>query len=312
MRWHHDRLCRFRAGAGRAPGLSVLAAAVACTLTACGNGTAAPARSTGTAARGGAGTPVAVAASTYPLAQLVSYIGGADVRVLDLAGPGAQPQDLRLGAGQRAEVAKAALLVYVGYGYQPEVEAAAHLARRQLAVLPAVSKQPRPYQFWLDPYLMAKAAGVIAAALSAADPAGQRQFENGSRDFQALAQSIESDFVSSFSQCLRSYFVTADDAFERMASSFELVDVPVSQVGVAQAAAAVSERQLTEVFSEVGPSSSQIAEVARQAGVKVASLDPMELAPANGSSAPSYFSSMEQDLNTLEGGLDCDNTDSFS
>ena len=37
-----------------------------------------------------------VVVSAYPLAVLVSYVGGKAVKVVDLAPPGASPQDLAL------------------------------------------------------------------------------------------------------------------------------------------------------------------------------------------------------------------------
>jgi ABC-type Zn uptake system ZnuABC Zn-binding protein ZnuA len=248
----------------------------------------------------------------YPLAQLVSYIGGGDVDVVNLAPPGAQPEGLKLGPSQRAEMRSAGLVIAVGDGYQPEVEAAARSDHRYLAVLPAVSAQAQPYEFWLDPYLMAKAAATIAGALTAADPGGRQQFHNGSLDFQAVAASIESDFESTFTQCQDSYFVTADDAFGRMATSFDLVDVPVSTAGVSKAVNTLSVRGLTGAFSEQGVPSGPLQEVARRAGVKIKSLNPLELTPAAGASTMSYFALMEQDLTTLEGPLDCDTSDEFS
>ncbi len=136
------------------------------------------------------GAPVTVVASAYALAQLTSYIGGKAVHVVDLAPPAAQPQDLALSASGRAAIGRAALVIYVGDGYQPQVEAVAKSARRHLAVLPAVSKQPQPFEFWLNPYLMAKAAVLIAKELTAVDPAGRTEFADGSRNFQSVAVSI--------------------------------------------------------------------------------------------------------------------------
>jgi ABC-type Zn uptake system ZnuABC Zn-binding protein ZnuA len=246
------------------------------------------------------------------LAQLVSYIGAGDVHVVDLAPPGVQPQDLAVGPVERAEMRSAGLVIAVGDGYQPQVEAAAKSMRRYLAVLPAVSNQVQPYEFWLDPYLMAKAASVIAGALTAADPGGRQQFQDGSLDFQSVAASIESDFESTFTQCQDSYFVTADDAFGRMAAAFDLVDVPISTAGVNSAVKTLSVRNLTAVFSEVGVPSGSLRHVAGRAHASIKSLNPMELAPALDTNGPSYFAAMEKDLTAMEGPLACDTTDNYS
>ena len=253
--------------------------------------------------------PIEVVVSVFPLAQLTSYVGGTAVHVVDLAPPGTQPQDLSLSAAERDEIEHAAVVIDVGDGYQPEVESAASSARRHLSVLPAVSKQANPYDFWLDPYLMADAATVIGEALTGAKPAERSVFEDGSRNFAAVTNSIESDFESTFTDCTINQFVTSDNAFERLASSFDLTDVAVNTLGVKKTAALVRASSLPAVFSEVGVPSSQVEEVATSAGVPVKGLNPMELAPSPaGPAPPTYFAVMEDDLTALEGPLDCDTT----
>jgi len=238
---------------------------------------------------------------------LTSYVGGTAVHVVDLAPPGAQPQDLSLNAAQREAIERAALVIDVGDGYQPEVESTASSARRHLSVLPELSKQARPYEFWLDPYLMADAATVIAEALAAAEPTERTVFEDGSRNFGAVASSIESDLDSTFTGCTRNEFVTSDNAFDRFAASFDLTDLSVGTLGVEKTAALVRQGSLPAVFSEVGVPSGEVQHVATSTGVTVKSLDPMELAPA-GQAPLTYFGVMEEDLTALEGPLACGTT----
>jgi zinc transport system substrate-binding protein len=253
--------------------------------------------------------PIDVVVSVYPLAQLTSYVGGTAVHVVDLAPPGTEPQGLTLDAAQRSEIGHAALVIDVGDGYQPEVESAASSARRHLSVLPAVSKRAQPYEFWLDPYLMAEGGTAIAGALAAAEPAERTVFDDGSRNFAAVASSIESDFESTITDCTIDKFVTSDNAFERMASSFDLTDVAVDTTGVPKTSALVRTSSIPGVFSEVGVPSGQIQQVATSAGVPVKSLDPIELAPSpTGSAPPTYFAVMEDNLTALEGPLACDTT----
>ena len=251
-----------------------------------------------------------VVTSVYALAQLASYIGGSEVRVVDIAPPGAQPQGLALTASGRQAIEQASLVIDVGDGYQPQVEAAAASARRHLALLPGVSKQAKPYEFWLDPYLMSKAAVLIAKSLTAADPAGRTEFDNGSRNFQSVATSIEDDLDTAFTSCQHNEFVTSDGAFQRFASRFDLVDVSVDATGVKKTTTLVRQNSISAIFSEAGVPSGQLQEVAKSAGVTVQSLDPMEVAPFPGGPAPlSYFAATEYNLTTLEGPLACDTGD---
>jgi zinc transport system substrate-binding protein len=252
--------------------------------------------------------PMEVVVSAYPLAVLVSYVGGKAVKVVDLAPAGVSPQGLRLRPGQADLVRSAPLVIDVGDGYQPGIEAAVRSsARRHVTLLPALTTTARPYEFWLDPALMGRAAALVARALGAADSGQRTQFENGSQDFQAVVGSIESDLESTFTNCSRQVFVTADGAFGRLAASYDLNDVAVDITGVEKAAAVVTRGSLPDVFSEVGVAPGPIQKVAQVAGVGVKSLDPMEIAPSpNGPPPLGYFGVMEEDLTALEVPLACD------
>jgi ABC-type Zn uptake system ZnuABC Zn-binding protein ZnuA len=297
--------------------LSLLAPALATALLApvlagCGgSGKAAVTRSPAAEGRAAAVRPLSVVASAFPLAQLVSYLGGRDVKVTNLVAPGAQPQGLALSPAGRRALSSAQFVVEVGDGYQPEVEAAA--ARRpHFSLVPSVSRQAQPYEVWLDPYLWGDAATQLAKALGSADPGASHRFQNGARDFQSLASSIASDYQNSLSACPLRYFVTADTAFGRMASAFSLVDVPVSTTGVQKTLAVVAQYSVPDVFSEQGVSAGEVEQVARAAHIGVKNLDPMELTPAPGTKYQSYFSVMEANLSALEGPLECDTSDNLS
>jgi zinc transport system substrate-binding protein len=276
-------------------------------LSACGGG-----RSSLGAGPATTPSPLEVVVSAYPLAVLVNYVGGKAVNVVNLAPPGAPPRDVSLRPAQVGLVRSAPLVIDVGDGYQPRVETVARLAHRHLSLLPALSATAQPYEFWLDPALMGKAATLVAAALSAADAGAEPQFENGSLDLQSVVGSIESDLESTFSDCSRQDFVTADDAFGRFAASYGLSDVAVDVVGVKKTAALVEAGSLPDVFSEVGVTSPALQKVALLARVGVKSLDPMEVTPPLHGPAPlSYFAVMEEDLTALELPLACDTSDNY-
>ena len=83
-----------------------------------------------------------------------------------------------------------------------------------------------------------------------------------------MAVSIESDFVSTFTYCNRNEFVTSDGAFQRLAASFDLVDVAVDATGVKKSAEIVRQDSLPTVFSEVGVPSVLLQQVAKSAGLR--------------------------------------------
>jgi len=71
---------------------------------------------------GGTTSGKTVVASFYPLAFAAQQVVGTGVRVDDLTPPGAEPHDLELTARDVGRLQKAALVVYVGHGFQPAVE----------------------------------------------------------------------------------------------------------------------------------------------------------------------------------------------
>ena len=223
----------------------------------------------GTPAPGPGGTGrLRVVVSAYALAQLVSYVGGSAVEVTDLAPPGVPPQDVSLSAAQRALLRSAGAVIDVGDGYQPAVERAAGSAPRHLAVLPAISGHARPYEFWLDPGLMAKAAVVVARTLTAADPAKGRVCQRltglpvGGRVDRCRLRKVPSPSAPAWISS-----PPTTDAFGRMAASFDLADVAVDRTGVNKAVALVTQGSLPAVFSEVGVGSGPFQQVAHAARV---------------------------------------------
>lgn len=274
------------------------------------------------AALGGAGcgstqvhAPVlTVVTSLYPLAEAVSEVGGAQVHVVDLARPDTDPRTVRLSAGQIAAIRKAALVVDIGGGFQPSVEAAARAARHTLSLLPTLGGT-NPY-VWLDPSLMQRADTAIRAALTRAEPAARSVFANGAEDLAAELSSLDIDFQNSLSVCPDSAFVTSDDAFARLAKQYGVVDrvagasTEPNAAQVRAAAAAITASHSVTAFAEPYVSSLTISAAASAAGVKVGILDTIETPPATGSRAEvSYSNLMEVDLKALTTAMQCPSTD---
>lgn len=251
-----------------------------------------------------------VVTSLYPLAQAVSEVGAAQVRVVDLARPDVDPRTMSLSPAERREVRQAALVVDIGDGFQPAVESAAKGARRTLSLLPALGGT-NPY-IWLDPAVMEKAAAVIRNALTRAEPAAKPVFATGAEDLVAEASSLDIDFQSSLADCPDSTFVTSDDAFARMAAQYGLRDQAVGTTSqpnaaqIKQASSAITASHSSAIFSEPYVNDLVISAAAQAAGVKVRTLNTLETPPASGGRTEvSYSNLMEVDLNTLTGALHC-------
>ncbi len=82
---------------------------------------------------------IRVVAAFYPLAEAASRVGGRYVRVQNLTPAGAEPHDLELSTDDRDAIQDARLVIVMGKGFQPGVEAAAdERDAGTLKVLPAL------------------------------------------------------------------------------------------------------------------------------------------------------------------------------
>ncbi len=253
---------------------------------------------------------ITVVTSLYPLAQAVSTVGAAQVKVIDLTSPGVNPQTMTLSATQRHDIATASLVVDIGEGFQPSVEAAAKRARHVLALLPAIGGT-NPY-VWLDPYTMERVGTLIQAALTKVEPAAHTVFTDGEEDLAAEVQSLDIDYQNSLSDCPNTTFVTSNDAFARMDHRYDVVDHVVgtspepSAQAVKAAAAAITASGSTTVFKEPYVNSTMLGDAASVAGIKVRTLSTLETPPASGPpEAVSYSNLMEANLNSITGALQC-------
>jgi zinc transport system substrate-binding protein len=214
-----------------------------------------------------------VVTSVYPLAQAVEDVGAAQVKVVDLARAEVNPRTMVLTPAQVRQVHDASLVVDVGDGFEPSVEAAAKGAPHVLQLLPAVGGT-NPY-IWLDPHLMERVAIMLETALTGREPAARAVFSDGEEVLASELQSLDIDYENSLSDCPHKTFVTADDAFSRLATRYDVTD-HAAGVGtnpdadtVRAAAAAISATGTVTAFTEPYVAGTTLTAAATLAGVRV-------------------------------------------
>ncbi len=272
---------------------------------------------------------IAVVASFYPLAEATRQVGGERVAVTDLTPVGAEPHDLELDSRDVDRIEDAGLVVILGGGFQPAVDAAVH--RRDgptLVVIDALSAlggrdgRPAPHlrpgdpHLWLDPVLMRDVVDLVADRLGRADPGHRAEYRSRAAAYDGRLADLDRRFRDGLARCDRRTFVTAHDAFGYLADRYHLVQravvglVPDQEPDprtLGELADLVRRDAITTVFTEklVSP---RIAEtIAREAGgVRVEVLDPLEtLTREQIRAGADYLSVMEDDLRRLRAALDC-------
>lgn len=252
-----------------------------------------------------------VVASFYPLAYAAQQVAGKGVHVTDLTPPGAEPHDLELTARDVGRIREAALVVYVGHGFQPAVEDAIDgRSGPSLDVLDDTSPLRvggglDPH-VWLDPIRYATVIRAIAGALgdpAAADPVVRR------------LRALDAEYRRGLARCTRRTLVTSHAAFGYLANRYRLRQVPLvglapetepTPKALAGLVRTVRGSGATTVLTERLASPALAEAVARETGAGTAVLDPLEgLTASELDAGRTYFDVMRENLAVLRKALGC-------
>jgi zinc transport system substrate-binding protein len=276
---------------------------------------------------------VAVIGSFYPMSWVAQRVAGSATSVTTLTKPGAEPHDLELTPRQVVDVARADLIVYIK-GLQPAVDQAVDQHAKDKAIDAASLVRPlrptgqtsavepgdgasggsgeRDPHLWLDPSMLASVATTVAGRLAASDPGRAATYQANARALGADLHTLDRVFAAGLRACRQQVIVTSHAAFAYLADRYGLTQVSVAgidpQAEPSPARLAALTREIhrtgaTTVFTETLVSPKVAQTLAREAGVRTATLDPLEGLPAG--SKGDYLSTMRQNLQTLRTALGC-------
>lgn len=287
---------------------------------------------------GSADEPVlSVAAAFYPLQLAVEQIGAERVSVTSLTQPGAEPHDVELTPRQVGEMAGADLIVYLAR-FQPAVDDAVTAVgpEASLDVSPAAdltltaadhghdhgededdhdarSGEATDPHFWLDPTRYASVAEAVSERLIEIDPDGEELYSRNTAEFTAELAALGEEFSAGLQVCTHRDLVTGHAAFGYLADRFDLKQIGIAGLTPDNEPTATQIRDLvdhvretgvTTVYAETLASPALTETVAREAGVEVRTLDPIE-GVTDASPGSDYFEIMRANLQTLREGQGC-------
>jgi len=247
-----------------------------------------------------------IVASVYPLVWAAEEIGGkVGIRVVNLTRPGAEPHDVELSPRDVEAVRDAALVLYVGAGFQPAVEDAVE-GRGRRPSLDVLGREESDPHVWLDPVRFAEVVEELGAAIGSPVTA---------RDVAGAVRDLDSEYRRGLAQCERRTLVTSHRAFGQLAERYDLTELSLAG---RSPEAEPSPRELERLINDVRASgattvfaeplvSDRLAEtVAREAGIEVAVLDPIEgLSQERLNAGEDYLTVMRTNLAALRRALAC-------
>ena len=244
-----------------------------------------------------------IVASFYPLAWAAEQVAPPSAEVVNLTPAGAEPHDLELTPSDAETIRGAQLVVYLSGGFQPAVEDA--VAERDGSSLDVLGGDADPH-LWLDPIRFAQVVELIARNLTDARSAASA--------VRALER-LDTEYRRGLADCERRVLVTSHASFGPLAARYGLTELPLAG---RSPEAEPSPRELERVVDGVRRSgattvfveplvSPRVAEtVAREAGVDIATLDPIEgLSEERLAGEEDYLSVMRANLATMREALGC-------
>lgn len=310
--------------ASRARMLPALLLASTAVLTACGTDSAQPART---------GAALPVVASFYPLQWIAERLGGQDVSVTVLTPAGTEPHDLVLTPTGRRAVQDAAVVLYLGSSFQPDVERAVDQLPPDVAALDLLDspglrllgapedlgKEPldggQDPHVWLDPVRLSLIAEQTAAALVAARPELSTGVSTRLAALRSDLAGLDESITTSLGTCDQRTIVTSHAAFGYLADRYELEQVaiaglspdaepdPAALRGVADRAA---QAEVTTVFFEEALPPDLAETVAAEVGARTDLLGALEFDPATAvGPGEDYLTVMHRNRAALARGLGC-------
>lgn len=257
---------------------------------------------------GANGEEVQVVAGFARLAEVAERVGGRNVEVRDLTPAGTEPHDLELSSDAIDAVEDSDVLLELGGGFQPALNRAARRARMRVDLLrPEERDDPH---VWLDPVRFGDLVSDVGDALAEADPPRAAEYRRRAGAFRVELDGLHQEFEEGLAPCRRRLIVTAHAAFGRLARRYGLQQRAITGISpeaeadprrLAELADLVEREGVTHVFTERLVSPRVARALAREAGVEVAVLDPLE-----GRTKAGYTAAMRENLGALRRVLGCE------
>jgi zinc transport system substrate-binding protein len=246
--------------------------------------------------------PPAVVASFYPLAWASEQVVTTSVK--NVTPPGVEPHDVELTAGDVELIRDASHVVYVGGGFQPAVEEV--VQERERPSLDVLAPDETDPHVWLDPMRFAQVVDEMGRFLGA---------DENAQELDDALHELDAEFRRGLESCERRTLVTTHAAFGHLARRYALTQLSLTGTSPeAEPSPREFERLIDEVersgatvvFTEPLVSDRLARTVAREAGLEIAELDPLEsLSEERLDADEDYLSVMRDNLAALREGLGC-------
>lgn len=267
------------------------------------------------------GGEVRVAASIYPLADVVRQIGGQQVQVACLLDPGTSPHDFRATPEHVGRMAGADLLVTAGTGVDEWALQGASRSNAKVLKLADVAEShaatagdddethQHDKHLWLDLDVMQEFARRVGRHLAELDPDNAELYRERAENYAGRLAELDAEYRRTISTFEKRHFVTFHDAFGRLASRYGLTHYSLHDADVMDFSPErlekleqfVRDHQVKAMFVEPQYQDSRLRAMAADMNIELGTLDP--LGNPRMEAYETYIKTMETNLRSLEEAL---------
>jgi zinc transport system substrate-binding protein len=281
---------------------------------------------------------IVIAASFYPIEEIVSNLSGGTIGVVGLTPPGAGSHDLELTSEQLTELEDSDVLFYLGDGFQPGIEKVMTSLPKSVQVVDLLERitvrdivpqleglegetdgesleSGKDPHVWLDPANMIIMANHVHDVLQDIQGIDKKSLDSSLNTYLADLTKLGSEFDDGLKQCESNVIVTSHRAFEYLAARTNLQQVAIAGVNpdsepstksMQEIAKFAQANRVSTIFFETLLPEDLARTIANEIGAKTDLLDPIEgFSQDDLDAGMNYIVAQRANLERLRAGLNC-------
>lgn len=249
--------------------------------------------------------------SIYPIYDFTKKIGGEKISVYNMTKAGAEPHDFEITSKDMANLSKANLFIYNGGGMEHWVDTIKEALKdiKYINTSSNINENNLDPHFWLSPINAKIQMENIKNGLIEIDSENKNYYESNYNLYANRLTELDEKIKTSLSDIKNRNLVLTHPAFGHFCKEYYLNQIAIARdeadpKAMAEIIEFIKSNNVRAIFYEEFSSSKLVDSIAKETGIKILTLNPIEsLSEENIASGEDYFSIMEKNLISLSDGL---------
>lgn len=248
--------------------------------------------------------------SIYPIYDFTKKIGGEKISVYNMTKAGVEPHDFEITSKDMANLLKADLFIYNGGGMEHWVNTIKEaLDIKYIDASSNINENDLDPHFWLSPINAKIQMENIKNGLAKIDSENKNYYESNYNLYANRLSELDYKIKNSLSNVKDRNLVLTHPAFGHFCKEYSLNQIAIARdeadpKAMADIITFIKNNNVHAIFYEEFSSSKLVDSIAKETGIKILTLNPIEsLSEEDIDAGEDYFSTMEKNLISLSNGL---------